>query len=82
MEGKAVVDSDLLPLLYPADRRQRADQPKPGVVNSGPAAVWREAVVCLVGESSAVVVGVLCRARDVDVAGRGEVDSDKNKSNV
>ena len=46
------------------------------MINSGPDTARTEAVVCLVSQRGAVVRRVLGLAGDVDVAGRGEVDSD------
>ena len=61
-------------------RCKRADQTKPGVVDPGPHAVGGEAVVGLVGEGGAVVGGALGRTRDVDITGRGQVDSEGSVS--
>ena len=49
------------------------------MVNPRPDAVWAEAVVGLVGKSGAVVEGGLVRLGYVDITGRAQVDSDKDR---
>ena len=82
VKREAIVDCDLLPWTDPPGSSEGADEAKPGMVNPGPDTAGTEAVVCLVSQRGAVVRRVLGLTGDVDVAGRGEVDSDKNKSNV
>ena len=50
------------------------------MINPGPDTTGAEAVVGLVGQGGAVVPGVLGLRGDVDITGRGEVDSDKRET--
>ena len=80
VKREAIVDCDLLPWTDPPGSSEGADEAKPGVVNPGPDTAGAEAVVGLVGQGGAVVPGVLGLRGDVDITGRGEVDSDKRET--